>query len=428
MAGHIVTGALMGHASIFHNLVAGEHEGNFFVVAFNELRQDGGPTTENWIRGFKSEDQGATWTQVGSRLRVLDQQFASCLDGRGGHILVSYVDINHNHAIARFNMELETFDLENHFLVDGRRASGAEIASNADGDIRILANEEPDFPAIPSRMMPYYLSLDGDTLAVGSPQTVPGIIAPVDQYNGYSGAAIAPAPASGGHPEGAQGWFYMLFQSEGDGMTNLDRFFIYDDTGARVELLNQIAHTGIRTAFRTRLGAPEPVALVHQYATSNYRSALLSNDSSATVVCDQGQVPTVTSQGAPLLTGGGALAGRGEDMYLLWFAGQALKASKASGALSSCSGWGAFEILLTVDETPVAMHGAASVESGIAVLYAGADISPSEFDSWFDVYFVLYPLGGGCPQPEVSTHECSDAPDADTEHSCGGDQKQGYAI
>lgn len=433
MPGYQITDALVSGSALNYNLPVGKHNGKLFVIAFNQLRSDeGAGSGENWIRGFRSTDDGVTWTQVGTSLRVFDQAFDCCVDGRGDaspYMYVTFLDIHINHVVARFNMETETFDLENHFLVNGAFISRSYVASDASGDIRFATAEgnvtlEVD-NTFTHEFTPYTLAVNPATLGTGGPQAVPGIVPGI---GAYAFMGIAPAPAAGGHPEGARGWAYILAEQYYDGANFPSRTVFFDDTGARIQFLDG-TDGRCRTGVRQRGGAPEPFILTYQTGTTNYWSELVSNDGGVSAQCSQGQVPTVTIQGNAFLTGGGTVVGRGEDGYLLWFQGHSLKASKAAGSLASCGGWGAFETLLTVDESPIFVEGASSISDGIAVLYAANDVSPSEVDQWFDVWYCLYPLGGGCPQPEVSTHECSDVPDQDTETHCGSDSdQQGYAV
>jgi hypothetical protein len=237
---------------------------------------------------------------------------------------------------------------------------------------------------------------------------------------------IAPAPAAGGHTEGARGWLYIIVEQYYEGADVRHRTVFFDDTGARNEFIDNTDARG-RTGVRARQGAQEPFFLTYQRETSNYWLEAVSNDTGLSVQCSQSQIPTVTRQGVYPLTGGGAVVGRGGDAWVMWFDGAAWKARKASGVLS-CAGLADAETLLTLDDAPppTCLVGASSITAGIAMLYAANDVSPSELDDWSDVWYTLYPIGGGCPQPEVSTHECSNTPPP----GGGGcdSSKQGYVI
>jgi hypothetical protein len=219
---------------------------------------------------------------------------------------------------------------------------------------------------------------------------------------------------------------YILVEQYYEGANVKHKTVFFDDTGAKIEFIDNTDARG-RTGVRTRKGAQEPFFLTYQRETSNYWLEAISNDTGASIQCAQSQIPTVTRQGVFPLTGGGAVVGRGGDAYVMWFDGPAWKARKISGVLS-CAGLAAAETLLTLDDAPppTCLVGASSITAGIAMLYAANDVSPSELDDWSDVWYTLYPIGGGCPQPELSTHSCDDAPDADTTHNCNND-KQGYA-
>lgn len=428
MAGYRVTGAKIGGDGIRQQIAVGKHEGKLYLVAFNQLRSEaeGG---ENWLRGFRSTDDGLTWTEVGSSIRTRPQWVASVADPRSDkpYLFVTFMNWANNHTIARFNMALETFDIENPFHVPVGTFGLTAIGINAAGDIRIGISEgavtEQIDHSFTHEITPYTVAFSATTLSAGGNQPVPGITPGIGSY---SLRGVVPAPAAGGHPEGAAGWAYVMQETVWNGSSFDVRTVFFDDTGAGVPFTDQGNDAG-RVATRMRNGAPEPILLVHQFGTSNYFTELISNDSAASVQCSQSQIPTITIQGVPLNSGGGTVVGREGDMYLIWFQGATLKASKASGSLASCGGWGAFETLLTFDEAPLFIEGATNCSDGIAITYAVNDVSPSEFDQHFDVWFAFYSIGGGCPQPEVSTHECSDAPEQDTESNCGSG-KQGYAI
>lgn len=403
MPAQTITGAYVDGSAINRTMVIGKHAGALFVLAFSQMHVGSTGLGQNRIQGFKSADDGVTWATCGNYFRVQDGDawFDACVDGRGDtapyfHVITTDTDVKYTYL--RFNMAVEDFDSFNHLQDVRTSASRYFIGSNAHGEARAIFFDggfTDTGSAFTHPIPPFYISIDADGGSAGGNIDIPGI----DNPDGlFTPMGIAPAPAAGAHPEGAEGWFYIMAETFYDGAFQRERTVFFDDGGGRFDFTDDTDTRG-RTAVRSRLGAPEPAFITLSTAGTprRYYAEVVSNDG-GTLQCSQTQIPLAIIEGTPL-TGGQLLIGRFGTMYMFWFQDvDSLWVRLCSGAFHDCSSWSAPIELGEVmpgdlTNSPIFMEGGDNLPGGLGILFSAAIVGDPT-DEIFDVRYVFVPVSG----------------------------------